>query len=372
MKHFLLFALAVSVNAAAPAVYGLYMANEGTVHPPQTQPQHQIAKVDPYTGKVNNIGAPSTGGAVGQATGEAITYKGEAAMYSLHDLYDGTKVNARIEKHSLVDGRLVGIYPLPQIKLVQWTTFGQQMVLHERDTGLFASVLAPTSHNGGDMFDFSLFTINLSKNSTVVEAALGTFYVSPSESAGYSVAHDGNGLMYAQLTDTDGKVILEISCQEGKVLRKIKSHTSVDLVLGADGNNGIYGVTSGYITPGTPTGTFTPGILTLWKLEPQTNAFRMLSTWPELGNKFELNPPAISAMLSNGVEADSAFLVSAVDLSSSDINAVSLITLPLAGNTSSTKATVVKDFCFMHGPGHNYTCPKVISATPFQAQVITV
>merc|ERR1719253_1093091 len=145
MKHILLFALATSVNAAAPAVYGLYVANWGTMHPPQTQPQHQMAKIDPYTGKVNNIGVPSTGGAVGQQTGEAIAYKGDAAMYSLHDLYDGTKVNARIEKHSLLDGSLVGIYPLPQIKFVQWTTFGQQMVLHERDTGLFASVLAPTS-----------------------------------------------------------------------------------------------------------------------------------------------------------------------------------------------------------------------------------
>lgn len=294
-------------------------------------------------------------------------------MYSLNDLYDGTKVNARIEKHSLLDGSLVGIYPLPTVPFVQWTTFAQQMVLHERETGLFASVLAPTALIGGYTFNFSLFTVNLSKNSTVVEAALGQYTVSPSESAGYSVAHNGNGIMYAQLTDAGEKVILEIDCQGGRVLRKIANPAkSVDMVLGADGNHGLYGASSGYITPGSPVGTFTPGILTLWKLASKADAFTMVSTFPDLGNKFELNPPAISAMLSNGADTDGALLVATTDLSSTDINSVSLITLPLAGNASKTKANIAKDFCTMGGGGHHYTCPKVISATPFQTETVTV
>jgi hypothetical protein len=276
----------------------------------------------------------------------------------------------RVEKHSLDTGKLLGIYPLPQVPFVQWTSFGQQMVLHERDTGLFVSVLAPTARLGGYSFNFSLYTVNLAENKSTVEADLGPYMVTALESAGYSATHDGRGVLYTQLADAEnGKlVLLEIACQGGKVLRKIEDpQVNLNLVLRADANNGLYAASAGYIIPGPPgmPGSFVPGVLSLWKLEPKAESFTLVSTFPELGSHFELNPPAISALMFSDSEDSGALLVAAVDTTDKSnqtaLNTISLITLPLAGNNSKTKATIAKNFCHMKLPGENYTCPKVIS-----------
>jgi hypothetical protein len=368
-----------SAGAAAPALYGMWSANIGHAHPPEVQPQHQLGKIDPKTGTVTKIGIPTVGGALGQQTGEVWNYKGDQAMFTLNNLYDGAKINVRIEKHSLDDGKLMGIYPLPEVPFVQWTSFGQQMVVQERDTGLFVTVLAPTAHLGGYNFNFSLYTLNLAENKTSLEADLGVYTVTPEESAGYSVTHDGHGILYTQLGDAQSgkKVLLEIACQGGKVLRKIeKPPVNLNLVLGADGDKGLYAVSAGYIIPAPPPapGSFVPGVLSLWKLEPNADHFTLVSTFDELGSQFELNPPAISALLSSDSSDQGALAVAAVDLTDkfnhTAINTVSLITLPLAGNSSKMKASVANNFCHMKIPGKNYTCPKVISALKQKNEVI--
>jgi hypothetical protein len=101
-----------------PSLYGLYAANIATAHPPQIQPTHIIASIDENKGSTKVLGPEQSGGAIGQATGEA-SADGKF-LYTLNDIYDGTAVTARIEKYDLSNGQLVGFYPIPQLPFVEW------------------------------------------------------------------------------------------------------------------------------------------------------------------------------------------------------------------------------------------------------------
>ena len=103
-----------------PSLFGLYAANIGKAHPPQIQPTHVIASIDENKGSAKALGPEQSGGAIGQATGEA-SADGKF-LYTLNDIYDGTAVTARIEKYDLSNGQLVGFYPIPQLLFVEGGT----------------------------------------------------------------------------------------------------------------------------------------------------------------------------------------------------------------------------------------------------------
>lgn len=360
MVRIAVFAASLAVasgGGSGTTLYGMYSGNIGHAHPPEIPVEHQLAEIDPSSGATHNLGSLSAGGALGEQTGEASNYKGDRAMYVLTNFYNGTRVNVRIEKHSLDDGKVLGIYPLLDVPFIQWTSFGQQMVVNEMDSGLIVSVLAPSANLGGYVFNYTLYNVDIAKNKTVVAAELGGYMVSPSQAAGFPAAHMGQGLLYTMLTDpsTSQPVLLEIDCLSGKVVRTIANPPVK--VFSADGNKALYGATTG-ITIGLG------GMLELWKLEPDADTFTLVGKFPEIGESWQLAPPAISSFLFSDADNEGALIVTAVDTSGSakELNTVALITLPTAGNKSSSKATVVKGFCTMKGAGLNYTCPKVISA----------
>ena len=89
-------------------------------HPPASQPTHQIIEIvhGAKTETPKTVGPSVAGGAIGQQTGAA-SADGKY-LYTLNDFYDGTAVTARVEQHSMADGSLVGVYPLPAVPFVEW------------------------------------------------------------------------------------------------------------------------------------------------------------------------------------------------------------------------------------------------------------
>ena len=106
---FLAALLAWAPPPHVPSLFGLYAANIGKAHPPQIQPTHVIASIDENMGSTKPLGPEQSGGAIGQATGEA-SADGKF-LYTLNDIYDGTAVTARIEKYDLpTAGPTTGAY----------------------------------------------------------------------------------------------------------------------------------------------------------------------------------------------------------------------------------------------------------------------
>ena len=100
---------------ASQKLFGLNSTNIGAAHPPASQPTHQIIEIvhGAKTETPKTVGPSVAGGAIGQQTGAA-SADGKY-LYTLNDFYDGTAVTARVEQHSMADGSLVGVYPVPQV-----------------------------------------------------------------------------------------------------------------------------------------------------------------------------------------------------------------------------------------------------------------
>ena len=200
------------VGLRSAGVVGVLITNEG--HPPADPVRLSLQRADLATASFEMIGQSFASGAMSEAAADVDSANG--LVYMLNGLYDGVSVKYRLAAHSLDDGSLKSIYPLQQlVPFVLWTGFGQQMGF-DASLGL-AVVLAPTgefnSSVTGPPYSYSLFAVDVKKNTTTVVKELGPVYPI---SEGYPATLDPTRHNFWFIVGDPNRALVGVNIQSGE------------------------------------------------------------------------------------------------------------------------------------------------------------
>ena len=231
-----------------------------------------------------------------------------------------------------------------------------------------AIVLAPTAGptTGAYTFSFSLFEVDLTKNSSRVLKEMGDIALPPELAAGYPAAHlPGDNKMYVILGNKDvtvsGHSLYVIDMDNGNVTFTCDAKDVMALSVCPFSGKQPPGFICGVGT-GSPRG----GALTVYELSP--GGFQDLSQGSlDFLGPFALQPPALAAGATScpSVPCDTHSVhVLGIDVSDPSnqtaLNSPYLLSLNF-GQMDPARSTKVP-FCTMAGAGLNYTCPKLLFA----------
>jgi hypothetical protein len=330
----------------SPGLYGIDIAVEG--HPPAVPVQLAIAKLDDNTHKMVDSAPPFASGAIGQATGSIDSSK--KILYMLDGLYDGKSLSYRIAARNLGDGTLLGIYPLPEIPMVQWTGFGQQLGV---DTSLdLAVVFAPSNASQySPPFDYGLWAVDLAKNRTKLLMNMPNPPGTTPIFEGFPADVCSKTHTFYVITGVGAtRYLVAIDLVAGKIRfeKELDVPPSLTLIAVDSSTGRLWG--AGYSD-------HAGGTMTLLELDTATGAILSNTPATALGTGWNLNAlPGIVAIDS----AKGALVFPATSDSKSAVGnpQVSLVRLPFP--VTKVMPTATSGFCTLSTTHTNFTCPKLL------------